>query len=194
MPFTRVDATRRRRISLRGTRSWGGAALVALLMSVGACSGEGEAAPTTTTSTPPPATTSPPTTEPPGERLFVFSLSPGECFDQRVVVEDDEEVPADFAVDCAGLHQNEVFVSVDYPASPGDPYPDDAAWDRYLAEQCFSQVEVFVGTPYELSELEVSHRKPTPESWAAEPDRQVSCWLHLRDGTNVVGSVQGSGR
>lgn len=172
------------------------AALVALLSAaVAACSGDGEDPEPTTTPPPPPETTSPPTTEQPGERLFVFDLVPGECFDQRVVVEDDgSEVPADFRVSCEGPHQNEVFVSVDHPAAPGEPYPDERAWGRFLSEQCYQLVEQYVGTPYELSELEVSHRKPTPESWAAEPDRHVTCWLHLRDGSKVTGTLLGSRR
>lgn len=171
-----------------------GAIGVASLSLLSACSGDADDAQTTTTSGPPPETTSPPTTEQPGEQLFVFSLSPGDCFDQRVITDGDEDVPADFVVDCAGPHQNEVLASVEHPADPGEGYPDEAAWDGYLAEQCYSQVEVYVGTPYELSELEVSHRKPTPESWAAEPDRQVTCWLHVPDGTKIAGSVQGTGR
>lgn len=170
------------------------ATAIAALGLLNACAGGDGEAQTTTTPAPPPETTAPTTTAQPGEQLFVFSLSPGDCFDQRVVIDDEEEVPADFLVDCAGAHQNEVFVAVEYPAEPGAPYPDEAAWDRYLAEQCYSQVEVYVGTPYELSELEVSHRRPTPESWAAEPDRQVTCWLHLADGTKIAGSVQGSTR
>lgn len=170
-------------------------ALLGLGLVGGACSnGDDEPEPTTTTS-PPPETTSPPTTEQPGERIYEFALSPGECFDQRVVVDEDEgEIPADFVVDCSLPHQNEVFVAVDHPAPAGDPYPDENAWNRFLAEQCYSVVEVYVGTPYELSELEVSHRKPSPESWAAEPDRRVTCWLHQRDGTKLSESVMGSRR
>jgi hypothetical protein len=170
-------------------------ATVAVALLAPACSDGGDTAETTTTPAPPPETTTPPTTEQPGEQLFVFTLAPGECFDQRVIVDEDEgEIPADFLVDCSLPHQNEVFVSVEYPAAVGDPYPDENAWNQFLAEQCYALVEVYVGTPYELSELEVSHRKPTPESWAAEPDRQVTCWLHNRDGSKLAESVMGANR
>lgn len=162
---------------------------------LGACSGGDDDPEPTTTPPPPPETTSPPTTEQPGERMFVFDIGPGECFDQRVVIEEDgAEVPADFRVSCDGPHQNEVFVSVDHPAAPGEGYPDEPSWNRFLSEQCYQLVEQYVGTPYELSELEVSHRKPSPESWAAEPDRRVTCWLHLPDGSKVTGSLMGSRR
>jgi hypothetical protein len=171
-------------------------ALVALMSAtvLASCSDGDDGADSTTTSAPPPETTTPPTTEQPGERMFVFSLGPGECFDQRVVVEDDQEVPADVVVDCAGPHMNEVFVAIDHPAPPGEGYPDEAGWSQFLTEQCYSQFETFVGQVYELSTLQVGHRKPTPESWASEPDRQVVCWVYDPTGAKITGTVQGSAR
>jgi hypothetical protein len=171
-----------------------------LAASFAGCAGGDDPPPTTTTAAPS-TTTSPPTTEPPGEELFVFSLGPGECFDERIVIEggdveaeEGEQVARDFRIDCSLPHQNEVFVVLEHPAPPAQPYATDEELTQFVADNCHNQFESYVGQRYELSELEVGARLPTPEQWVNEGERQIVCYLFVESGEKVTGSVAGSGR
>lgn len=170
------------------------ALLVAALALVAvACGGDDAATDDTTTSTAPPDT-APPTTEPPGEQVDVSALEPGMCFDYRVVPDEaGQEVEGVVAIDCNLPHLNEVFAVVEHPGGRTDPYPGTDAMTEFANDECIAQFEGFVGRQYELSDLEVGHVTPTPESWG-ERDRTVLCFVFQREGEKLTGSAAGSDR
>ncbi len=58
---------------------------------------------------------------------------------------------------------------------------------------CLARFEAFVGTPYAISTLRVSARRPTPDTWAAG-DRTVVCSIYDGALTPLTGSMRASRR
>lgn len=100
-------------------------------------------------------------------------------------------------VDCAAPHAVEVVGVVDLGAAFPLLYPDEAAQDELLSEQCTAQAAEFAGGPAVVAEkgLTVFWETLRPESWNAG-SRQVDCrlgaFLPDRSGfAPVTGSVRG---
>ena len=188
-------------------------AVVALIAA--ACGGDdgSETADTTTTA----ATETTTTTQPdsPGRLIEFHDFSPGDCFDERIVVgqgitEIDIEgrVATDttlaeqtdtttqseerFLVACDLPHDNEVFLVIEMEDVAGAPYPGEEVVQEFADVSCFTAFEDYVGQQYELSQLEIAYFMPTEESWPL-PDREVVCFVFNRSGPKLEGSVNGLG-
>jgi hypothetical protein len=119
----------------------------------------------------------------------VFTLEVGNCFDNPSEVTDeftDVEI-----VDCADLHDNEVYYLFDLP--DGD-FPGEAAIDKAASDGCLAQFDPYVGRAFEESDLGAWPLYPTQGSWD-EGDREIVCVLndYINDGAKLTGSMKGSG-
>jgi hypothetical protein len=88
-------------------------------------------------------------------------------------------------------HDAEVYALFDMPDStwPGDTAIDDAATNG-----CIPRFHSFVGTSFEMSELNITWLEPTQESWQELDDREITCMVTTMDGSKLTGSMRGSGR
>lgn len=72
-------------------------------------------------------------------------------------------------------------------------FPGEDALEDEARRHCPTQFEAWVGTPYELSDLEIGWVLPTEEGWE-NGDRTVACTVYDPGEDRVVGSQQGAGR
>jgi len=122
------------------------------------------------------------------------SLVVGECFDSSTFSAGVPIDPATITLRlCAGPHQHEVYVVLDYPGQRGAPYPGDATLAAYANDRCIGAFTDYVGTPYQQSTLDYSTVEPTASTWSTG-DRQVACVLHDADFIALTGSMQGARR
>ena len=61
-------------------------------------------------------------------------------------------------------------------------------------EECPQHFEGFVGTVYELSELEIGVWAPSQVDWNQTYTHSLACYVYLPDGEKLTGSVRGTGR
>ncbi len=117
-------------------------------------------------------------------------LQVGTCLDG---VRPGVEVTADVTrpVDCATTHDNEIVGVVTYTL-PG-AYPGQAAVDAFASAPCETAFGAYVGIDFDASTLDLITLTPSELSWA-RGDRQISCVAITRDGSQLTGSVKGSGR
>lgn len=131
--------------------------------------------------------------------LFRYLPTPGDCFDRRrtapeqggsrVILVLDCDTPHTFEV--AGVftvNEADVATTADITAYPG--------LDALTAEarlRCPPLFADWVGTPYELSELEISWVLPEPEAWA-EGNRVVGCTVWDPATERKAGSVRDARR
>ncbi len=117
----------------------------------------------------------------------VFSLEIGTCFNDENP--DGTEVLDVPVVDCSEAHDAEVFYLFDMPDGdfPGQNELLDAA-----SAGCYDQFEAYVGRDYESSALYYWTLTPTSGSWDAG-DREIACILNEVDGSQMTGSMKGSG-
>lgn len=116
--------------------------------------------------------------------VLITELVMGTCFDDPGEVETVYWLQT---TTCEGAHDFEVMA--DIVLEPG-PYPDDV--ETLAAEQCVDVFSDFIGMDYEVSQLEVFHFFPTPESWS-QGDRGVNCAVYDPAGP-VEGTLAGSAR
>lgn len=152
------------------------------------------------TTTEPPETTT--TTEPPleaGSVLFRYLPTPGDCFDRRRAAPDQGGGRVILVLDCATPHSFEVAGVFTVNEADVATTPDISAYpglDALTAEarlRCPPLFADWVGTPYELSELEISWVLPEPESWA-EGNRVVGCTVWDPATERKAGSVRDARR
>ena len=120
--------------------------------------------------------------------LSVFRFRVGDCFNDPSNT--DTEVSDVDAVPCSEAHDNEVFHLFDLADGP---YPTEAGIEAAVESQCLPAFDSYVGNAYESSELFAFPISPTQQSWETFDDREVVCVLYA-DGTQLVGSMRGSGR
>ena len=117
----------------------------------------------------------------------VFSLEVGQCFDDPEALDDEvSDVPI---VECADVHDNEVYYLFDLP--DGD-YPGLTAVKESADEGCFAQFEPYVGRDYPTSALDYWALYPTSSSWDQD-DREIVCVLLDVERGTLQGSMRGSG-
>jgi hypothetical protein len=117
----------------------------------------------------------------------VFELKKGDCFNRP-----SEQLVSDVkAVDCAVLHDYEIFGAVDHPAGSGEAYPGTADIEALVNTECAALFEPFVGTPYVDSAFFIYYLAPGEDSWASG-DREILCAL-FKSEEQLEGSMQGSG-
>jgi len=112
----------------------------------------------------------------------------GECFQEP---EDSDEVGELDKVDCDEAHDNEVIAVFDLD---GDDFPGVDEVQSQAEEGCVEEFEPYVGSTYEESDLDLFTITPTEETWDDADDREVICSVFALDGSQVEGSVKGSGR
>ena len=116
----------------------------------------------------------------------VFSLQPGECFDEP---DDPTEQLTEVAiVDCEEPHDNQVYAlfDVDDGEFPGDEVAGLAR------DGCIERFEDHVGFAYADAELFATWLYPSSASWD-DGDREVICVLFDED-RQLEGVQQGAGR
>jgi hypothetical protein len=106
----------------------------------------------------------------------IFSLAPGTCF----LEPDRARVGEVETVDCASVHDLEVFATVTLPFAPGEPLPDDETLWGTAWEQCLPFFEPYTGEPYDQSSWWLDAFVPDRHSWKAG-DREAVCVLYLGD-------------
>lgn len=111
-----------------------------------------------------------------------FNTFVGECFDDAGPV-----------VDCADLHDNEVYALITYEGGPTAPYPGDAAMDAFSEDACVAEFSRYVGIDYDDSRYEGYFLSPSAETWAAG-DREIVCFLYDSSFRQLRGSVRGAAR
>ena len=122
--------------------------------------------------------------------LDVFSMAVGDCFDDPPAT---DVVFSIDAVPCNQPHDNEVFALLSVAGDLGTDFPgEDALFTRGM-EMCIgSPFASYVGTDYQVSELDVWTLTPTRESWA-DGDREIVCALYRLDFEKLTGTAKGSG-
>jgi len=185
-----------------GRRRWPLAAVVALVVVAAlGCSSPppDEATTTTTTTTTPPTTT---TTEPPldaGTVVSSYTPGAGDCFDRRRLEPEQGGNRVVLLLDCDTPHTFEVIgvFTVDEAtvATTADltAYPGLDALTNEARRQCPPLFADWVGTPYELSELELSWVLPEAASWAAG-SRIIGCTVWDPTAERMAGSTRNSQR
>ncbi|HEV7951466.1 MAG TPA: septum formation family protein [Glaciihabitans sp.] len=131
--------------------------------------------------------------QPEGETTDVFTLQVGDCVNDDPTATSSEvsDVPT---VDCAELHDNEIYDSVILP--DGD-FPGDEAIQTLADEACIPSFGDFVGIPYEEStELDYFPFTPTEDGWN-NGDHEILCVVYRFDTTDgttvqVAGTLEGA--
>ena len=128
-----------------------------------------------------------------GGDLGVFALRVGDCFDDPpgVLSEFGAEFTEVDAVPCAEGHDNEVFAIADHPAGVDVSYPGTEALNDYGLVYCLGEFERYVGTPYEVSRLDLWVISPSESSWERD-DRELVCALFDLNLQKLTGSMGGS--
>lgn len=124
-------------------------------------------------------------------QLDVMGLQVGDCFNDPDEV--DELIFDVAAVPCSEPHDNEVFAVPPLSASFGDAYPGQEVLDEYSYEVCSGPMfDVYVGTAYLDSSLDVFSLTPSEESWDQD-DREFVCVLYRLDFGVLTGTARDSG-
>jgi hypothetical protein len=122
--------------------------------------------------------------------LAADELGVGDCFDDGAATEEVVEIADVPAVPCDEPHDNEVFHAFELE---GDELPADAEIEARVDQECVPAFDLFVGTAYETSELDLFAIWPTAGSWDGG-DREVLCAVYAMDQSKLEGTVAGSGR
>jgi len=121
-----------------------------------------------------------------------FTLRPGDCFD----LPDDARV-GDIALrDCDAPHDAEAFVAGDLPdgaaagssAIPG-PYPGQDAVAAWVSANCGDAAQASHTGATSRADLSVGYFYPDAAAWG-RGERQVTCYLHARDGSRLSAPLQ----
>ena len=164
---------------------------VALLLSLGLAACEDETPTTASGSSSATASSPEASSTVLNEDQSVFELPVGTCRNSSAVA--DEEVSSVTTVECSSAHDAEVYA--DGQVTGYSSYPGDSSIQAAAQSICLDGFEAYVGTTYDTSSYEVSWFYPTQETWnSTQKDRTVSCMLVSRDGSQLVGSAQGSKR
>ena len=117
----------------------------------------------------------------------VLSLEEGQCFNDEGTLKDKvAQVPV---VDCEEPHDNEIYQVAEVADSE---FPGADAIEEQANSICTDAFEPFVGTGYDVSDLQAGWLAPTEESWA-DGDRSVVCFAFRIDLEKMTGTVEGSG-
>lgn len=116
-----------------------------------------------------------------------FDLRVGDCFDDP---SDLDNITSVHAVPCAEDHDNEVYANL---TMSGGSYPGEGAVGQWADDNCYAEFAGYVGSAWEVSELDYGFLAPTAESWDRQSDRTVSCILYDGDLAKLSGSMRNSG-
>jgi hypothetical protein len=94
-------------------------------------------------------------------------------------------------VDCAIAHENEVVGLVVSTATGA--YPGTQALFDFASAPCTVAFESYVGSSFELSDLDMILVTPSDVTWL-KGDRDIACIVMTIDGSQLTGSVRGAAR
>ncbi len=118
----------------------------------------------------------------------VEDLTVGECIN-----EPDEEIITNIkTVDCAELHDYEVFQSVSVPYTNEAPYPGDEELFWESLDICVGYFAGFVGMEYADSVYDINAIYPTQESWEDQDDRETTCLIAQYSSAGEILQVTGT--
>jgi hypothetical protein len=122
-----------------------------------------------------------------GDDVAATELEVGQCVELDPNATQVTTLPL---VDCDEVHQGEVYFVQDLP---GEEFPGVESAGSQGQELCAGDAfEVYIGTPYLRSTLELYTVYPSEETWD-DGDREIACIAIRPDGGDLTGSVRGSG-
>jgi hypothetical protein len=95
------------------------------------------------------------------------------------------------SVNCAGPHDNEVVGGSGVPL--GDAFPGQDRLQTFAANICLPSFRSYVGIDLQASSLDMLPLLPTEDLWSRD-ERDLSCVVMTRDGSQLTGSVLGTRR
>ena len=121
----------------------------------------------------------------------VLNLEAGDCFlwpNDDLASGEAVEVGTVSTVDCADAHDAEIYHVFDVTDGP---WNEDAILTEGF-ETCVAEFEIFIGMPYETSEIYLDGLTPTQAGWE-DGDHEIACYVYVPD-TQTQGSLQGAAR
>ena len=118
----------------------------------------------------------------------VFSLVPGDCFNEET---DAETISTVDIVECDVPHKWEAFASIQMTEAE---YPGDTETQQQADAACNDPFVEYVGLTYDESIYDYSFYYPTQETWddPVLQDREILCLAFADDESMITGSVKGS--
>jgi Septum formation len=122
-----------------------------------------------------------------GGGLGAFVIKNGDCINlpAESLVASVEGVP------CGRPHDAEAYHVFDLADGP---YPGLDGVTASADDGCYSAFHPFVGVALEYSSLDVMYFHPTEDSWNELDDREIVCLVTTMDGSQLTGTMRGSGR
>ena len=120
----------------------------------------------------------------------VFSLVPGDCFNEET---DAETISTVDIVECDVPHKWEAYESVQMTEAE---YPGDEATQQEADGACNDPFTAYVGLDYDTSIYDYSFYYPTQETWddPVLQDREILCLAFADDESQITGSIKGSNK
>lgn len=130
-----------------------------------------------------------------GAPVNQFTLELGDCFDRVEGLSDGRPQTITAELDCDEPHQFEVFHRFTYPAEHPSPYPGESALRDYATQVCYRVFEDWVGSAYEVSDLEIDVIVPRQQDFEDDAGRYrgMHCSVGRVDGEPMIGTSEGSG-
>jgi len=125
--------------------------------------------------------------------LSLFSISAGDCWNDPEGIQPESELADVPQVPCDEAHANEVFAVIELSDGGSSLYPGQFEIELLSFTGCLAEFEAYVGVPYGDSPLDIYTLYPTSDSWMLEADRGVVCSVYMLDGTDMTGSMEGTG-
>ncbi|MFQ5557830.1 MAG: hypothetical protein ACE5GB_10050 [Acidimicrobiales bacterium] len=134
-------------------------------------------------------------TQIPGDIINQYDLVSGECFDRIEDIRAGRRVVITTRLPCEGPHQFEVYHTLQFQAPHPAIHPGEDVMEDFALQACYAEFEPFVGRLYELSALEIGVFTPTRKNFEDDAARYrgIHCWVGMADGSELIGSAQGSG-
>jgi len=114
-------------------------------------------------------------------------IAVGDCMNDPGM-EKRSDIPV---VPCSELHVFEAFASTRMP--DGD-YPGLGEVNAAASGFCAEEFRDFIGVDHDASVLELLSFYPVDESWSAEGDREILCFVAEQEETPVTGTLRDAGR
>lgn len=118
----------------------------------------------------------------------VFSLVPGDCFNEET---DAETISTVDIVECSVAHRWEAYESIQMTEAE---YPGDDATQQEADAACNDPFTQYVGLSYDESIYDYSFYYPTQDTWddPVLQDREILCLAKADDDSDITGSVKGA--
>ena len=94
-------------------------------------------------------------------------------------------------VDCATAHENEVVGTIAYTDTGA--FPGMQAFEEFAQAPCLAAFESYVGISFDVSVLDMFILTPTDLTWI-KGHRDIACIVMTLDGTQLTGTIRGTGR